>query len=87
MLKRFGIFAMALASFGVMLPTAASAAERGRNETKVVTQYKDVRGRNDFRQSDSRRNDRVEVRDRARIEHPVIVRRTPVRYYSTPACR
>jgi ribose 1,5-bisphosphokinase PhnN len=44
MLKRVGIFVMALASLGAILPATALAAERGREDKQVVVQRFD-RGR------------------------------------------
>jgi len=43
MLKRVGVLAMTLASFGALIPATASAAERGRQETRVAVERGDDR--------------------------------------------
>lgn len=43
MLKKIGVVAMTLASLGALVPATASAAERGREETRVVVQKRDDR--------------------------------------------
>ena len=43
MLKKIGVLAITLASFGALIPATASAAERGREETRVVVQKRDDR--------------------------------------------
>jgi hypothetical protein len=73
MFKRVGVLALTLASFGALIPATAAAAERGRQETKVVVE----------------RTDRRPAEHPAPVvEHRVIARRGPVRYYSAvPRCR
>ncbi len=81
MSKRIGVFVMALASLGVMLPASAAAAERGRDESRVVVQNRADRGRADVRVAE---NYRVDDHARTHVdERQVIVKRAPVPYYST----
>jgi hypothetical protein len=45
MFKRVGVLTMALASLGALVPATAAAAERGRDEARIVVQKKVVRHR------------------------------------------
>jgi hypothetical protein len=42
MLKQVGVFVMALASLGALVPATAAAAERGRVEAKTVVMRKKI---------------------------------------------
>ncbi|HZS53018.1 MAG TPA: hypothetical protein VFA65_01340 [Bryobacteraceae bacterium] len=82
MLKRVAVAVLALASFGAVLPMSAAAAERGREETRVVV-------KKDDRSADFRRDVRPdEQRFRARVdERPVVVHKAPLQYYTSVRCR
>jgi hypothetical protein len=43
MFKRVGVFMLALASLGALVPATAAAAERGRDEARIVVQKRVVR--------------------------------------------
>lgn len=65
MFKRVGILMMALASLGALVPATAAAAERGREDARVVVQKRIVVRHHRPRRAQTVVVKRVEVRNAA----------------------